>query len=174
AARCGADIINIDLGWNKGGVLGVDTFVRIDEASLTAHTIARAVRAVTPKATCMVEGGPIVSPKQLEELCEIARVDGYVGGSTIDRVPSESAIEVVTAAFKAIGALHQRMDGLERRLDRRSFPRCLWGHSGAIENARAMFAKLAATEHAVTIVGETGTGRREVARALHNLSARKS
>jgi predicted TIM-barrel enzyme/DNA-binding NtrC family response regulator len=174
AARCGADIINIDLGWNKGGVLGVDTFVRIDEASLTANTIARAVRAVSQKTTCMVEGGPIVSPKQLEELCEIARVDGYVGGSTIDRVPSENAIEVVTAAFKAIGALHQRMDGLERRLDRRSFPRCLWGHSAAIETARAAFAKLAATEHAVAIVGESGTGRREVARALHALSPRKS
>jgi predicted TIM-barrel enzyme/DNA-binding NtrC family response regulator len=174
AARCGADIVNIDLGWNKGGVLGVDTFVRIEEAALTAHTIARAVRAAAPTTICMVEGGPIVGPKQLEELCEIARVDGYLGGSTIDRVPSESAIEVVTAAFKAIGALHQRIDGLERRMDRRSFPRCLWGHSAAIENARASFARLATTQHAVTIIGESGTGRREVARALHALSARKS
>ena len=122
----------------------------------------------------MVEGGPIVSPKQLEELCQIARVDGYIGGSTIDRVPSESAIEIVTAAFKAIGTLQQRIDGLERRLDRRSFPRCLWGHSAAIENARALFARLATTDHAVTVVGEPGTGRREVARALHALSSRKA
>ena len=121
----------------------------------------------------MVEGGPIVSPKQLEELCQIARVDGYIGGSTIDRVPSESAIEIVTAAFKAIGTLQQRIDGLERRLDRRSFPRSLWGHSAAIESARALFARLATTDHAVTVVGEPGTGRRDVARALHALSARK-
>ena len=173
AARRGVDIVNIDLGWNKGGVLGVDTFVRIEEASLTANTIARAVHAASPKTRCMVEGGPIVSPKQLEELCQIARVDGYVGGSTIDRVPSESAIEIVTAAFKAIGALQQRIDGLERRLDRRSFPRSLWGHSAAIESARALFARLATTDHAVTVVGEPGTGRREVARALHALSSRK-
>src|SRR5262249_2109956 len=92
----------------------------------------------------------------------------------IDRVPSESAIEIVTAAFKAIGVLRQRMDGLERRLDRRSFPRSLWGHSAAAETARAMFARLAATDHPVVIVGEPGTGRREVARALHALSARKA
>jgi predicted TIM-barrel enzyme/DNA-binding NtrC family response regulator len=173
AARRGVDIINIDLGWNKGGVLGVDTLVRIEEASLTANTIARAVRAASPRTTCMVEGGPIVSPKQLEELCQIARVDGYVGGSTIDRVPSEGAIEIVTAAFKAIGALHQRIGGLERRLDRRSFPRCLWGHSAAIDSARALFARLATTDHPVSIVGEPGTGRRELARALHSLSSRK-
>jgi DNA-binding NtrC family response regulator len=88
-------------------------------------------------------------------------------------VPSESAIEIVTAAFKAIGSLRQRMDGLERRLDRRWFPRCLWGHSHAIENARAVFARLVTTDHPVVIVGEDGTGRREVARALHAFSSRK-
>jgi predicted TIM-barrel enzyme/DNA-binding NtrC family response regulator len=174
AARVGADIINIDLGWNKGGVVGVDTPVRIDEASLAVNTIARAVHSVSPRTRCMVEGGPIVSPWQLEELCQIAQVDGYIGGSTIDRVPSESAIEIVTAAFKAIGVLRQRMDGLERRHDRRSFPRSLWGHSAAAENARAMFARLAATDHPVAIVGEPGSGRREVARALHALSGRKT
>ncbi len=174
AARRGVDIVNIDLGWNKGGVLGVDTIVRIEEAALTANTIARAVHVASPQTSCMVEGGPIVSPKQLEELCQIARVDGYIGGSTIDRVPSESAIEIVTAAFKAIGNLQQRIDGLERRLDRRSFPRSLWGHSAAVESARALFARLATTDHAVAVVGEPGTGRREVARALHALSARKA
>ena len=73
-----------------------------------ANAIARNVRAISRGTRCVVEGGPIVNPRQLEELCQIARVDGYIGGSTIDRVPSEAAIEVVTAAFKAIGALRQK------------------------------------------------------------------
>ncbi|MBI3708404.1 MAG: phosphoenolpyruvate hydrolase family protein [Proteobacteria bacterium] len=173
AAECGIDIVNIDLGWNMGGVMGVDSDLRIDEAALMTNSIARAVRSISPATRCVVEGGPIVSPRQLEELCQIARVDGYIGGSTIDRVPSESAIEVVTAAFKAIGALHQRIDGLERQIDRRWFPRSLSGHSPAAENARMLFARLAATDHPVLIVGEPGTGRREVARALHASSRRK-
>jgi len=173
AAERGIAIVNIDLGWNMGGVLGVETDLRIEEAALMANTIARAVHAVSPSTRCVVEGGPIVSPRQLEELCQIARVDGYVGGSTIDRVPSESAMEVVTAAFKAIGALSHRMDGLERRLDRTVLPRCLWGHSAAAENARSQFARLAATNHPVLIAGESGTGRRETARALHAASVRK-
>ena len=173
AAARGVDIINIDLGWNMGGVLGVESNLRLDEAALSVAGIARVVHADFPKTRCVVEGGPIVSPKQLEDLCMVAQVDGYVGGSTIDRVPSESAIEIVTAAFKAIGSLRQRMDGLERRLDRRWFPRCLWGHSQAIENARAVFARLVTTDHPVVIVGEEGTGRREAARALHAFSTRK-
>ena len=77
-----------------GGVLGVDSDLRIEDAALMANTIARAVHAASPDTLCVVEGGPIVNPRQLEEVCQIARVDGYIGGSTIDRVPSESAIEV--------------------------------------------------------------------------------
>lgn len=173
AAERGISIVNIDLGWNMGGVLGVDTDLRIEEAALMANTTARIVRAVSPMTRCVVEGGPIVSPRQLEELCQIAHVDGYIGGSTIDRVPSENAMEVVTAAFKAIGALHHRIDGLERRIDRRALPRCLWGHSATAENARALFARLAVTDHPVLIVGNPGTGRREIARALHAAGTRK-
>ncbi|MCP8939670.1 phosphoenolpyruvate hydrolase family protein [Alsobacter sp. SYSU M60028] len=173
AAQCGVDLINIDLGWNMGGVLGAASGVRIEEAALSVAAIARLVQTTSPRTRCVVEGGPIVSPRQLEELCMVAQVDGYVGGSTIDRVPSESAIEVVTAAFKAIGSLRQRIDGMERRIDRRSFPRCLWGHSPAIEDARALFGKLVTTDHPVLVLGEDGTGRREVARAIHAFSARK-
>jgi predicted TIM-barrel enzyme/transcriptional regulator with AAA-type ATPase domain len=174
AAERGLDLVNIDLGWNMGGVLGVDSDLRIEEAALMANTIARAVHAASPDTLCVVEGGPIVNPRQLEEVCQIARVDGYIGGSTIDRVPSESAIEVVTAAFKAIGALHQRVDGLERWRDRGAFPLTLWGCSPAVESAREMFARLAATDHPVLVVGEPGSGRRSIVRALHTASARRS
>jgi predicted TIM-barrel enzyme/DNA-binding NtrC family response regulator len=174
AAERGLDLVNIDLGWNMGGVLGVDSDLRIEEAALMASTIARAVHAASPDTLCVVEGGPIVNPHQLEEVCQIARVDGYIGGSTIDRVPSESAIEAVTAAFKAIGALHQRLDGLERSRDRGAFPLALWGRSPAAESAREMFARLVATDHPVLVVGEPGSGRRNVARGLHAASARRS
>lgn len=174
AARQGADIVNIDLGWNVGGVLGAVSHLRVEDAGLMANAIAQQVRAVSRKTRCLVEGGPIVSPRQLEELCQIARVDGYIGGSTIDRVPSESAIEVVTAAFKAIGTLRQKADGLETRYNPRRFPRPLWGHSQAAETARALFNRLTTTDYPVVIAGEAGTGRREIARALHRFGPRQA
>ncbi len=173
AARIGVDMVNIDLGWNMGGVFGVETTLRVDEAALMASKIAREVRSISPQTSCMVEGGPIVNPQQLEDLCRIAKVDGYIGGSTIDRVPSESAMEVVTAAFKAIGYLHDRIDDLERGFHKPSFPLTLWGHAPAVEDARSLFSRLAGTDHPVLIVGEPGTGRRELARALHALGRRK-
>ncbi|MCO5090608.1 phosphoenolpyruvate hydrolase family protein [Bosea sp. (in: a-proteobacteria)] len=173
AARQGADIVNIDLGWNVGGVLGAVSHLRVEDAGLMVNAIARQVRAVSRKTRCLVEGGPIVSPRQLEELCQIARVDGYIGGSTIDRVPSESAIEVVTAAFKAIG-VRQKADGLDARFNPRRFPRPLWGHSQAAETARALFNRLMSTDYPVVIAGEPGSGRREIARALHRFGPRQA
>ncbi len=173
AARQGADLVNIDLGWNVGGVLGAVSHLRVEDAGLMANAIAQQVRSVSRKTRCLVEGGPIVSPRQLEELCQIARVDGYIGGSTIDRVPSESAIEVVTAAFKAIG-MRQPADGLGARANPRRFPRPLWGHSQAAETARALFSRLLPTDYPVLVIGEPGSGRREIARALHRFGPRQS
>lgn len=173
AAAAGVDMVNIDLGWNMGGVMGVDSDLRVDEAAVATNAIACAVRAIAPATSCVVEGGPIVGPQQLEELCKIAHIDGYIGGSTIDRVPSESAMEIVTAAFKAIGAHHKHDGDPGRVIDYGRLPRCLWGHSRAAEDARALFIRLAGTDHPVLIVGEPGTGRREVARALHAASSRR-
>jgi predicted TIM-barrel enzyme/DNA-binding NtrC family response regulator len=173
AASFGFDIINIDLGWNMGGVMGVDSDLRIEEAAVATNTIARAVRTISPTTRCVVEGGPIVGPQQLEELCKIARVDGYIGGSTIDRLPSENAVEIVTAAFKAIGSAHRHYDKPGRAIDHSRLPLCLWGHSQAAEDARALFTRLAGNDGPLLIVGEPGTGRHEVARALHAASARR-
>jgi len=36
----------------------------------------------------------------MDEVCRRANADGYIGGSTIDRLPLESAIEMATAAFR--------------------------------------------------------------------------
>ncbi len=174
AARDGADIVNIALGWNMGGVKGVETEVGVEEAALAVQASARAVRSVSQSIPCVVEGGPIIGPKQLEEMCRIAAIDGYIGGSTIDRVPLESAMEVMTSAFKAIGALRSRIDGLERELDWRRYPIALRGSSQSIRRVRTLFSGLLESDDPVLIAGEPGTGRRSLAEALHAGSFRRS
>ena len=126
-AMAGVDIVNIDLGWNTGGALGVATRMPIAEAADVAGRMIRTVRKIAADTICVVEGGPIVRPEQMDEVCRAARADGYIGGSTIDRVPLETAIELVTSAFKTMGALRRRVTRLERRLDPRQMPGCLIG-----------------------------------------------
>jgi predicted TIM-barrel enzyme/DNA-binding NtrC family response regulator len=173
AAAIPVDVINIDLGWNMGGVAGVSTEVRIEEAALHVASVVRRVRAVSPQTLCMVEGGPIVSPRHLEELCRIARVDGYIGGSTIDRVPLETAIEIVTASFKTIESLRDRVERLEHSGFRNPLPSPLLGRSDAASAMQAVYGRLQMTDLPVLIVAPHKSGGREVAEALHAESARR-
>jgi len=161
------DIINLDFGWNMGGVVGVESSFGLEDATSLAKSFVSAVRAVDGQARCVIEGGPIVTPEQMDQVCRAAKADGYVGGSTIDRVPLESAIEMATAAFKTIGTLRRQVDSLERKLTRKVALDALIGFSESIERAREQVAHAMEIDLPVLIVGESGTGRREVAKAIH-------
>ena len=166
-AMAGVDIVNIDLGWNTGGALGVATRMPIAEAADIAGRMIRTVRKISAGTICVVEGGPIVRPEEMDEVCQAAHADGYIGGSTIDRVPLETAIELVTAAFKTMGALRRRVTPLERRLDPRRMPVCVVGGAPSVIRARAAYEQALATDLPVLIIGEPGSGRRDLARAVH-------
>ncbi len=62
-------------------------------------------------------------------------------------------------------ALKQRLERLEGRSD-------LIGSAASIEQVRRLVAKVAPTDSTVLILGETGTGKELVARALHDHSVR--
>lgn len=167
-ASAGVDIVNIAFGWNMGGAVGVDSDLGLEDAATVAAEFVRAVRATNSEIRCVIEGGPIVTPEQMDYVCRIAKADGYVGGSTIDRVPLESAIEMATTAFRTVGALRKQVDALERQLDRRLAVDALIGSSEAMRRARDQVAHaMARSDLPVLILGEPGSGRSDVARAIH-------
>lgn len=167
AAAAGVDIINIALGWNKGGAVGADTALGLEEAATLAARFVAAVRAKKGDVRCVIEGGPIVTPEQMDYVCRVAKADGYVGGSTIDRVPLENAIEMATTAFRTVGALRKQVDALERQLHRKVAIDGLIGLSDAISRAREQVAYAMESDLPVLIIGEPGSGRSETAAAIH-------
>jgi predicted TIM-barrel enzyme/DNA-binding NtrC family response regulator len=168
AAGAGVDIVNITFGWNKGGALGVKSAPGLEDAAMLAAEFVRAVRAIDGDVRCVIEGGPIVTPEQMDYVCRVASADGYVGGSTIDRVPLESAIEMATTAFRTVGALRKQVDALERQLNRKVAIDALIGISEPMSRARDQVAHAMESDLPVLIVGEPGSGRSEVAAAIHH------
>lgn len=166
-AAAGVDVVNIAFGWNVGGAVGVDSALGLDDAARAAAEFVNAVRALNSEIRCVVEGGPIVTPEQMDYVCRIAKADGYVGGSTIDRVPLESAIEMATTAFRTVGALRKQVDALERQLNRKLAIDALIGSSEAMSRARDQVAHAMESDLPVLIIGEPGSGRSDVARAIH-------
>lgn len=173
AAAIGVNAVNVGLGWNQGGARGGEPASDLGTAGLYVDKVARRVRSVDAQILCMVEGGPIVSPQDLNELCRIANVDGYVGGSTIDRVPLETAIEVVTAGFKTIDRLQLRGEGDGPSRFRDHLPLALIGRSAEIRRARASFARLAARDVPVLLTVPCHERAAELAAKFHALGKRR-
>jgi DNA-binding NtrC family response regulator len=68
--------------------------------------------------------------------------------------------------------LTQQYRALKRRLERFEGTPQLVGASAGMERVRALIAKVAPTQSTVLILGETGTGKELVARAVHDQSPR--
>jgi predicted TIM-barrel enzyme len=171
AAQAGMDVIIVGLGWNQGGALGSSeacvSATAIEEAAIHIDRVARVVQQNAPRTICLVEGGPIVSPRHLEELCRFINIEGYIGGSTIDRVPLESAIEDTTSAFKTIGASPQQDKS------RKIFPVHVAGRSEAIGRVRDRMLRLAEDEAPVHLQLSEPSGARPIVETLHKLSPRR-
>lgn len=169
----GVDALCVNFGWNAGGVLGLEHGLGLDEAADRAQRLFQLVRKRAPAMLCLVEGGPIVTPEQMLEVCRRAGADGYVGGSTLDRLPLEIGVAQATSAYKTAGLLRPIVDGAEREVDRVSALAGLVGHAPPFREALRMLGRIAATDLAALVTGESGTGKTLMARALHLASRRR-
>lgn len=167
AAEAGVDIINLNLGWNVGGSVGSRSGLSLTQAAEYAKIVFRQIRGISEDTLCVLEGGPIVSPDQMYEVSVVGKADGYIGGSTIDRVPLEASMEQIASAFKSVGTLQKRIDELERQLEHVQGEYAIVGRSPSIQQIKQRIEKLAASPLPVLISGEAGTGKKLLARAIH-------
>jgi len=100
AADAGINLICLNIGWNAGGVLGHPSQISIEEVATIARDIGRLVKRIHPQARFLLEGGPIATPQDLSRVLSMVPVDGYVGGSTIDRLPLESSVAIMIDGFR--------------------------------------------------------------------------
>ncbi len=168
----GIDMLCVNFGWNAGGARGVDGGPGLEEAARQAKHVIRRVRAASPDTLCVVEGGPIVSPEDMSLVCRKSGADGYVGGSTLDRLPLETAVMQSASAFKTAAIMRPNAETDGRDLFRVGRIAGLVGQSDQFRAAMHAVAKLASTRLPVLVTGEAGAGKTAVATALHLLSGR--
>lgn len=156
-ADAGLDMILLNFGWNAGGSLGHRPQHSIDEAAVMTHEIGRLVKRIHPEAKLLLEGGPIVTAEDLARVVELADVDGYIGGSTIERLPMEGAVGDLIVSYREAGRGPVRARAAERRL--LSWGRTLGavGRSPALLDCLNQLAFLAPLAAPATIRHERGT-----------------
>lgn len=101
--EAGADVICVHLGLTKGGFLGAKKYISLEEARRMAGRIFQVCREVNEDAIRMIYAGPVNTPIDMQYMYKKTDCQGYIGGSTFDRIPTERAILNTARAFKSGG-----------------------------------------------------------------------
>jgi predicted TIM-barrel enzyme len=103
-ARAGADSIIAHVGLTVGGSIGLanDDALSLEKAPALVQAIGDAAKRIKSDVILLCHGGPIASPEDAAYV--LARCDavGFVGASSMERLPVETAIATTTRAFKSI------------------------------------------------------------------------
>lgn len=101
-ARAGVDLIIPHVGLTSGGSIGAGEAMSLDQAVHATQEMIDAARAVNPDVIGLSHGGPMEDPQDVAYVLERTTAQGFVGASSIERLPVEEAIVATVKAFKEI------------------------------------------------------------------------
>jgi predicted TIM-barrel enzyme len=102
-AEAGADVIVAHMGLTVGGSIGAgSSFARsLEECVTLIEDIAEAARKVNDEVLVVSHGGPIATPEDAAYVLERTSTVGFIGASSIERLPVEEPIREIVADFKS-------------------------------------------------------------------------
>ncbi len=102
-AGAGADVIVPHMGLTTGGAIGAETAKTLDESVELVQAMHDAAVEVNPDVLCLCHGGPIAEPEDAAYvLSRTEGVVGFFGASSMERLPTETAMTENMRRFKAI------------------------------------------------------------------------
>ncbi|MVO18231.1 phosphoenolpyruvate hydrolase family protein [Parasedimentitalea huanghaiensis] len=153
----GAERICVVVGFTGGGT-GVSTNLTLEAAADLAN---RVLEGIPDTVETLIEGGPITSPEDALTVTRLSRVNGYIAGSTIDRLPIEHAIKEVARSYTIISKMGR---GAKSNSTRSAV---FVGGSHIMQDLRKVVADVAPSDLPILITGETGTGKSILAADIH-------
>lgn len=143
------DCLIVDL--DMPGLTGIDVIARAKEISPTTEAVVLTGKSSLETAIAALRHGAF---DYLTKPCKLVQLE-----SLLERVARKRELTKLVAA-------------LQRRLERAEGTSELVGSSQAMKRVRQLIAKVAPTQSTVLILGETGSGKELVARAVHQQSLR--
>ncbi|WBU52039.1 phosphoenolpyruvate hydrolase family protein [Paracoccus sp. SCSIO 75233] len=101
-AEAGVDMLVGHVGLTGGGDVGAPGAISMEAAIAEFNEIFDAVGAVRDDVALLSHGGPVISPEDAAHVSAHTAAVGFVGASSIERIPVEHAIKDVTTRFKEI------------------------------------------------------------------------
>lgn len=101
-AEAGADIIGTHVGLTIGGLIGAQKALSLEEACDKTEEMVQAARSVRPDVITVAHGGPFEDPKSVQAAFDKTSVDGYLGASSVERLPVEKAVMQIVHEFQSL------------------------------------------------------------------------
>jgi predicted TIM-barrel enzyme len=101
-AEAGCDVLLAHVGLTVGGAIGASKTMSLDEAAERTRGMADAAKDVNPDIIILCHGGPISTPAAVENILKKVPIHGFVGASSMERLPVEKGIRDATSAFGVI------------------------------------------------------------------------
>ncbi len=102
-AKAGADIIVCHLGLTTGGSIGAETSMKLADCVQPINDWTAAAKAVNPNVIVLCHGGPIATPDDARFiLSKCPGCHGFYGASSMERLPTETALTETTRQFMQI------------------------------------------------------------------------
>ncbi len=99
-AEAGADVIGAHVGLTTGGDVGARTALDVAAACEATQAMVSAARNARPDVMVVAHGGPFENADAVIHAYQETDVDGYLGASSIERLPVERAIGEVVTEFQ--------------------------------------------------------------------------
>lgn len=161
-SRINADILCLDLGFAKWREGNQEHQAAIETANRYIEGMLIGAKKANDKPYTVMLGGPIVTPRDAAQIFEQNSINGFIGGSAIERFPAAPLITQTVQEFKAVTVA-------ERNVNRLGM---LIGQEKIMQEVFERIRHVAETDVPVLIVGESGTGKELAAQELHRLSQR--
>jgi predicted TIM-barrel enzyme len=100
--KVGADIIVAHMGLTVGGSVGAQHALDIGNAASGVSAIAEESRRARKDVLVLAHGGPIAGPGDAAALFRSCQIDGFVGASSMERLPIEEPLRTNALAFSQL------------------------------------------------------------------------
>jgi predicted TIM-barrel enzyme len=101
--KAGADIVVCHMGLTTGGAIGAHTALKLSDCVEPINRFAAAARKVRRDVLVLCHGGPIATPEDARFILDhCPGCDGFYGASSMERLPTETALTDTTRQFTRI------------------------------------------------------------------------
>lgn len=112
-AAAGADVIGAHVGLTAGGMVGSTSALDLEAACEATQGMVEAARSARQDVMVVAHGGPFQDAETVRLAYELTDIDGYLGASTIERLPVERALTQTVQEFAGLRLRRSLKSSLE-------------------------------------------------------------